>query len=165
MRSSSCGIWCDMRACSSASSAAFLPAHRWRHQFTQYMSQHPYSAISRSSVDTTSDTPSTSKKYTSIWGNWSSINYRIADIFKREGSTFIDVALGVRYNGSGPFAGDVILPVLSGATVMLTERQCPLRYVPNRHFYWRTGLVNGAIVKFYGFPEHARTRDNIIAAP
>ena len=28
-----------------------------------------------------------------------------------------------------------------------------------------TGLVNGAIVKFYGFPKYARTRDNIITAP
>ena len=32
----------------------------------------------------------------------------------------IDAVLRVRYNGSGPIAGNTILPVLSGAPMMLT---------------------------------------------
>jgi len=65
----------------------------------------------------------------------------------------IDAALRARYNGSGPIAGDTILPVLPGAPMMLTQNvNLPL------------GLVNEAIVKFYGFPEHSCTRDNIITA-
>jgi len=46
-----------------------------------------------------------------------------------------------------------------------SELQYPFRYVSHRHFHWLIGLANGAIVKFYRFPEHACTCDNIIAAP
>ena len=32
-------------------------------------------------------------------------------------------------------------------------------------FHSLTGLINGAVVKFYGFPKHAHTHDNIITTP
>src|SRR5436190_15684366 len=79
----------------------------------------------------------------------------------------MDAALAARYNGSGPVAGDAILPVLPGALLMLTQNfNIPLGIFPIIIFTDSfTGLVNGAIVKFYGFPKNARTRDNIITTP
>jgi hypothetical protein len=43
----------------------------------------------------------------------------------------IDAALRARYNGSGPIAGDTILPVLPGAPMMLTQNvNLPLGMFP-----------------------------------
>ena len=59
------------------------------------------------------------------------IIYCIADILKREGGISIDAALGARYTGSGPIAGDAILPVLPGAPMMLTQNvNVPLGMFP-----------------------------------
>src|SRR5437762_1652693 len=79
----------------------------------------------------------------------------------------MDAALAARYNGSGPVPGDAILPVLPGAPLMLTQNfNIPLGIFPIIIFTDSlTGLVNGAIIKFYGFPKHAHTHDNIITTP
>jgi hypothetical protein len=76
-------------------------------------------------------------------------------------------ALTARYSASDSIAGDAILPILPGAPLMLTQNfNIPLgiflAIISTDSFI---GLVNGAIVKFYGFPKHARTRDNIITTP
>ena len=93
--------------------------------------------------------------------------YCVANVRKREGCMSMDAALAARYNGSGPVAGDAILPVLPGAPLMLTRNfNIPLGIFPIVILTDSlTGLVNGAIVKFYGFPKDARTRDNIITTP
>ena len=78
-----------------------------------------------------------------------------------------DATLTARYNGSDPIAGDTILSVLPDAPMMSTHNV----NLPQGMFTiviftgLPTGLVNGAIIKFYGFPEHARTCVNIITAP
>src|SRR5437762_11216537 len=79
----------------------------------------------------------------------------------------MDAALAARYNGSGPVPGDTILPVLPGTPLMLTQNfNIPLGIFPIVIFTDSlTGLINGAIIKFYGFPKHADTRDNIITTP
>jgi hypothetical protein len=61
----------------------------------------------------------------------SPIIYCMAKILKREGGMSIDTALGARYSGSGPVAGDAILPVLHGAPMMLTRNESiPLGMFP-----------------------------------
>src|SRR6266516_4273248 len=49
------------------------------------------------------------------------IIYCVANVRKREGGMSMDTVLATRYNGSGPVAGDAILPVLPGALLMLTQ--------------------------------------------
>jgi hypothetical protein len=79
----------------------------------------------------------------------------------------MDAALSARYSASGSILGDAILPILHGTPLMLTQNfNIPLGIFPIIIFTDSfTGLVNGAIVKFYGFPEYAHTHDNIITTP
>ena len=95
------------------------------------------------------------------------IVYCIANILKREGGMSMDAALSARYSTSGSILGDAILPVLPGTPLMLTQNfNIPLDIFPIVIFTDSfTGLINGAIIKFYGFPKYARTRDNIITTP
>ena len=59
------------------------------------------------------------------------IIYCVADVLKREGGMSMDAALGARYSGSGPIAGDAILPVLPYTPLMLTQNfNIPLGIFP-----------------------------------
>ena len=95
------------------------------------------------------------------------IIYCVANVLKREGGISMDAALAARYSASGSVVGDAILPILPGTPLMLTQNSnIPLGIFPIVIFTdLFTGLVNGAIVKFYGFPKQACTRDNIITTP
>ena len=79
----------------------------------------------------------------------------------------MDAALAARYSASGSVVGDAILPILPGTPLMLTQNFnirlgiFPILIFPDS----LTGLVNGAIIKFYGFPNQTRTRDNIVTTP
>src|SRR6266496_4952237 len=59
-----------------------------------------------------------------------------------------------------------VYAIISTILISFTNQRRRVRSIVSSREHSRlTGLVNGAIVKFYGFPEYAHTRDNIITMP